>query len=1284
MKCSNNRVFSRMQWKRWLLIASVAGIHVLSPSIAWAQANEPAQGPLVQWRFMPAPNIMLIFDTSLSMGKSYIPEHPLNTLSKSTYTSGNGARVVFHPEDYVSSRTNHNGFDGEAKRFVPTETDASKDPQAAAMAAVFRSPQHNLMYYNPATRYVPWLGADGKPMPNAIPEQVRLTVARPFIAGGYGNKVDGPTPTVDLTGKKIYYFSSEKPSASAPYPQNPYRVYMVWDKSLNKKLNNELKKGSYEVAPATYFIYRYGLSGALDKDNAFNLTNVRDNYLSVTVADIESINVSELYRKAGYNTSDPLADNFVKVDRPDCSRSGDDYICSQAQEYQNFANWYQYYRSRTLAGLGALTHAMFKDYGFSFRYGWADFNERSTHKIDGVKTGYIRSGVRYQSLAHNQSMLTWAAEVESDTNGTTPTRAALGAAGEYFSRTDDLGPWSDKPGIGTAPGTPQLACRRNFSIIVTDGRWNSTAAPGLDDGKLSLKDGPEITGPNGQKYHYTPKPPYAGNRRSTNQTLSDVALQYWSRDIRPDMAMPNTLEPMPDNPAFWQHMVTHVVAFGLYSEGVKYPDDLEALNKGPDAPGGMEWPRAWVADNLRSEEARTADMWHAAINGHGAFIPSSNPMELIASLQGVMEKLSIATVKSANITMESDLLVSGNRVYVPSYTTVAWTGDLVAHKLTMSGKAGETLWSAAERMPAYSERNIWVGTGGNGGGTAAEFKFASLPGDMQSALRSERVVNWLRGDPTFEDGIIFRQRQGTTLGDIINSNPVYSKENRSYGYGAAAIKGREGYSQYLASKAAAANPGMIFIGANDGMLHAFAADGAHAGSEVFAYIPHALRDKLDQLVRPDYKSTHLYYVDGPLSMADGYWEETPGDCSAANTQKDCWHSVLLGSTGAGAKAIFALDITDPQSYAKTGTNTPSAASVNKTVLWEVTPADSGMSDMGFVMQRIQAGYILTSSTDEDGRWVAVFGNGPYSQSGKAVLYVVDLKTGEHIADIPVGAAGGNGLMGVTLIRGSGHRIVGAYAGDLKGNLWKFDLSSTQAQTWAAKRVFTTIGNRAITQAPQFTAHPLGGKMVLFGTGKFFDLADTGDHGTDTFYGIWDKNGSEVNPGTLLQRTVVEHTVGGKKLYALSNASTVINWSAHKGWYLNLDMGKNKLRSLYSPSIIGTNVAFKASVTSDKSGVESCEVRSFGGINFVLNLFSGGNSNIRWDINNDHLINEKDGIYVGIESDEYGPGHTLTLPNLGAGEDGSVPDCPPGTILVNHDGNNGCAMSRTVTTRTQLY
>lgn len=203
------------------------------------------------------------------------------------------------------------------------------------------------------------------------------------------------------------------------------------------------------------------------------------------------------------------------------------------------------------------------------------------------------------------------------------------------------------------------------------------------------------------------------------------------------------------------------------------------------------------------------------------------------------------------------------------------------------------------------------------------------------------MLLYLRGEsvPASEN---YRERV-SLLGDIVNSNPVFAKKRENMGYSRLpndATNGAGGYSEYLQNMRERA--GVVFVGANDGMLHAFATEGSDMGREIFAYIPHSVIENLPALATEYYENTHRYFVDGPLTLTDAFWRTGVG-CNSGNLLQTCWRNILLGSTGAGAKSVFALDVTDPRRYS----NSPQQATMNEIVLWELTPNSPGMAELGY-------------------------------------------------------------------------------------------------------------------------------------------------------------------------------------------------------------------------------------------------------------------------------------------------------------------------------------------------
>ena len=138
-----------------------------------------------------------------------------------------------------------------------------------------------------------------------------------------------------------------------------------------------------------------------------------------------------------------------------------------------------------------------------------------------------------------------------------------------------------------------------------------------------------------------------------------------------------------------------------------------------------------------------------------------------------------------------------------------------------------------------------------------------------------------------------------------------------------------------------------------------------------ASIPKSVYPNLMKLTDKNYGTSalyHQYYVDGPLVEADAF-VNAPGPSVTAPS----WRNYLVGTLGAGGRAVFALDVT----------NSPNLDA--SAVRWELSNAAN--PDLGYITAPVEVGVL------PNGEWVAIFGNGRFSNSGKATLFVVNLQTG---------------------------------------------------------------------------------------------------------------------------------------------------------------------------------------------------------------------------------------------------------------------------------------------------
>ena len=448
--------------------------------------------------------------------------------------------------------------------------------------------------------------------------------------------------------------------------------------------------------------------------------------------------------------------------------------------------------------------------------------------------------------------------------------------------------------------------------------------------------------------------------------------------------------------------------------------------------------------------------------------------------------------------------------YVPWFETGSYHGDLLALPITSTGAVNllAPLWRAATVLDfqhhLFGRRIVTT----DGAGLAMPFRFLDLTPAQQLQVGSEPLLNYVRGDRSNEGAGGLRSRS-RVLGDIVHSGPVYvGKPAGGYIYG-----------NYLTF--ANSNAGRIprvYVGANDGMLHAF---DAASGTEVFAYVPSMVMGNLPWLAVHPY--AHKYYVDGFLTAEDAQF-------GAA------WHTVLVGGLGAGGKGYYALDVTSPSAATE-------AEAAGK-ILWEFNSNSVGAGNLGFSYSRPSIVRLAS------GVWAAIVANGYLSATGAASLYVLNIQTGAVIREMITADLTANGLSSPTVIDldADGHADV-AYAGDLNGNLWKFDLNAGSI-AFGGLPLFQTalVGGvrQPITTAPEVGRHPNGGVMVYVGTGRLFGTDDGEDETTQAVYGIWD-DGS--GPATIAQ-------LRANRLKSVLHASgqtvrTVTalkpDWAVHRGW-----------------------------------------------------------------------------------------------------------------------------------------
>jgi type IV pilus assembly protein PilY1 len=775
-----------------------------------------------------------------------------------------------------------------------------------------------------------------------------------------------------------------------------------------------------------------------------------------------------------------------------------------------------------------------------------------------------------------------------------------------------------------------LGCRQSFTILTTDGYYNdASSSVTAINGSIGNADGDKGA-------------PYADSR---SLTLADIAMYYYANDLRSDI--PNKVPTSDDDTADWQHMVTFGVALGL--QGSLDPDvDLPRLKSGE-----ISWP------STSSDSGKLDDLWHATVNGRGKFVSAATPEEFAAGLKSALDTIVQRTASSSNLGVSSTELREGSKVFQARFTSEIWTGDVWAYTVGTGGLSTTATWKASEQVPAPASRNIYT----RNGTTGVTFLWDSLSTAQKALLDDDsNVLDYLRGVRTGEvsAGGTFRnrcrfwatscipRRFSSALRRISPMSDSPGKVHRATRSFRTTVEGRDP---------------IMYVSANDGMLHAF---DAGTGAERFAYVPSAALSAMKQLASPNY--SHRFIVDGSLRVADVY-DDAGGSGS--------WRSVLVGSQGRGGRQVFALDITDPDAF---GTGK---------VLWEFTDSDFGKFIGKPVFTRLNTG-----------RWAVLLGNGYNSDQNRGFLFVIDALTGALIRKIDTGACPiaddpcvSNGLADVTPWDDDGDGNVDyAYAGDLRGNVWRFDIGSATASEWKVSFGTTDCRCRSIAQGMprqaaadhverRGSAEP--GRRRALGQlrhGQVPGRPDRADLSVQTWYGLYDNyaSGTTTSPVTgrsnMAQRVVLFETatylegttnVNPDRVRAISAPGDETGGDAmtdadgnytKKGWYLDLLPPSGTAqgeRMFYGTQVFSTALFATTAIPAD----DPC---SPGGNGWLLSIdpFTGGRLNAKIFLNRDPIaVSNPDGSTTNYNVSGIG----LT----------SIPSSP---ILVRSDASSGSGTS----------
>jgi type IV pilus assembly protein PilY1 len=1053
-------------------------------------------------------------------------------------------------------------------------------------------------------------------------------------------------------------------------------------------------------------------------------------------------------------------------------------LAASSAQLTNFANWYSYYRTRMLM-MKTATGRAFSGLNNNYRVGLKKYSQITPVVYVDTFDGTHRDNW-YTTLYGMTS------------SGSTPSRTALSDAGRYYA--------------GKLAGTDpiQYSCQQNFTILSTDGYWNtgdgyqvdgstavgnqdgtadrpmydgattvaiwtktytrndySTTTSGCSGGKRRLRTQPQIgscdvtvatanctpawvnngvstvSGTCANPYILpSPDPSVAvlqGSVPSTaasggsSNNLADIAMYYYMTDLRDasfgnctgalgtDVCLPNNVFMGGNDNKPEQHMTTFTLGLGA-SGWMKYSSSYLSDSSGDyfDVKLGSTasatvctWQASgtvcnWPLPGMTGSDgliANVDDLWHAAVNGRGAYFSATNPASLSSGLSNALAGINMRKGAAAAAATSTLNPVAGNNyAYVASYTTVAWKGNLEARGInTDDGTVNENADWCVEDVPAATctepapggikssplgdttaffcasagavtcPNGEWINTvdgtqcwvplavsctgtmykkvfdtydnrtiktADSAGTGLVDFTYASLTATQkgyfadthigtltqwssltpaqQALAQGGNLVNYLRGQFSHEDQTSnllddrwYRNREAV-MGDALESQPTFvAGPLFDYPYA--------GYSSYKSNNLS--RDSIVYIGANDGMLHAFyakdsvpyvlpakcvigAVAGEHCGGEeAWAYVPSMVIPNMWKLADSSYATLHTNYVNGSPIVSD----ICTANCSDALTA--VWKTILVAGLNGGGRGYYALDITNPSS---------------PQLLWEFTTS-SGMGkitddDVGYAFGQA----VITRK--QDGTWVVLLTSGYNNVSpgdGQGYLYVLDAATGTIISKIGTGAGTTTTPSGLAKIRAYNEEPIGnlagyVYGGDLLGNVWRFDINSPVVAAVGTGDVmrFATLFDAGGVAQPVTTTPILakinGKRAIGIGTGKYLETGDLTNTNTQSYYMIMDDDATStfVNPRTtMVQQTIVPDPLD--TAYRTAGSSNTVNFYSTRGWFVdfpdtgervNID-GKLVEGVLIIPTIVPSNTA--------------CSPGGYGWLNY-FDYLTGAITSVKYD------------------------------------------------------------------------
>ncbi|MHC1480449.1 pilus assembly protein [Frateuria aurantia] len=1159
----------------------------LGASSLWANTvTITATPPSVTTRV--APNIVVTFDDSGSMNSTSIPDTMDSYYTQAYYYSSSYNPIYYNPNiTYTIPPAPPGGT-----MITPSYTNAPRDGYCASLVSAGCWSPKSVKYLTPVyqdlstTFYSGFLSnvyAGNAPCPRDANE-----TAGWYVSSSNCSEVDIPAA---LRGSSSTSSSSKTSTQSCTVRGN----------------TNSCNTSSSSTSGGTTTT----VTNAADSQSCTRTGNRGNTYSCsvTTTTTVTTVDTGGFY----YNCTSQTSCTYVSMAN-----------ATSAQQ-ANFAIWYSYYRTRNLmarAGVGRVFGALTDS---SVRVSWQTLqSQTSSSYYDTGASGY--SGLAYGPLTMlgtsspskilplaNATTGCTSSTITSDScwrskfmnwvygvpaSGGTPTRVALQTVGTFYAQK--LGSASSST-YGAAPfwndstsSPSELACRKNFNMLVTDGYWNNdspTTPKTQDTASTTLPDGTAYT--TGKEVTAV----YWNEAGSFPASLANIAFNYWATDLRTDLTN-NVPAYYPDlstgvtataatvdssnpgansevyfnpanDPATWQHISQYMVTMGAAGNLTDNSSTLTALRTGQ---------QSWPLPTTDGGASNVDDTWHAALDSRGGYFSASDPTTLYTSLSSILASVIASSSSSLSVSLQSQTLTTTSVAYAAGYDTSSWGGSLTAESVNATGTIGASLWEAGSLLTARSltsDPRVLVTTSGPGTGTGVAFSWSTLSSAEQTVLNSSdgsgsssdgygsARVSWLSGDRS-QEGTVFRTRT-SLLGAIFNSQPVYvaapaSGLSDTFPSGspeATALSSSKSYAySAFVSSYSSRNP-VVYVGANDGMLHAFDArlagtSGASPGRELWGFVPNSVYANLPAQSKLS-NFTFTPTVDGTPVQGDVFFSAA----SSSNGSTMGWHTILVGGLRYGGRGVYAVDVTSPSTMTSTST-------VASKILWEFNSASTATTgtpaNLGYTFGTPTIGRLA------NGLWVVLVPGGYFPDTSTAAaasntyssLFVLNAQTGALIKEIrtPSGVTS-YGLSTVVLGDYNGDQVADVgFAGDLAGNVWRFDLSasnlSSSTQTAGVSRLFapTTASAQSITTQPRLVADPTSSYfMVIFGTGRFLSTADTADTTVQALYGVRDpgtSTGTAVTVSSLVQQTMTVSSSG-----AIGVSDNAVS-SSSSGWYLSLN------------------------------------------------------------------------------------------------------------------------------------